>query len=157
MGKASKKAKPSVRKAFTNKAVAAMQKIAGGEVQLSTSPSQAGKISDALQTLLAMEVEDDWPLANLQSALGLVVLAWNISLHDAEQRAELVQQFVGEKLSHLHPDILSDLIGNLKRIILIKEALFPDDRRTVVSYEVTRNRSGFVFQPLHSGPRLIRA
>lgn len=131
-----------MKEAFKNKTVDSIQKLAGDEVQVRTGPSQAGKISEALQTLLAMESEDDWPLVDLQSALALVVLAWNISLHDAEMRAEMIQQLIREKLSQVNPDILPDLIVNLKRMIVIKEALFPDDRRMVVSYEVRRNRSG---------------
>ncbi len=128
---------------FASKSKLTARKVTGGAVvQIQTNLHAEGKISDALQKLLAIEGSPDMSLNQLQKMLGLIVIGWNISLQDAEKRQDLVQQFIADNFAGLSDAAQSDVEYLIKKIIVTKDVLFPDDKRYVVSYDVHRLRAG---------------
>lgn len=142
MSKSSKKNKEITNRQFISKAAAEVQKIAGGaKVQFGQALPQKEKISNALQTLLKMETSEDWPLAELQSALVMVVSAWNISQEAVEKHEEMIQNVVDNGMAGADVDAQAAVLRMLKKVIITKNILYPDDKRFVVSYEVKRQHS----------------
>lgn len=93
---------------------------------------QKGKISLALSELLQEEVADDSPLEEYRAALSVIVTAWNLSLLDVDRRSEALKDFTRVRKGE-NGAVVREALNHVERLIVKKEALFPDDKRYVVS------------------------
>jgi hypothetical protein len=105
------------------------------DVPVRTNLPQEQKISNALTTLLQLEIFHDAPLAEYQAALSLIAIAWNISILPSQAREEALQHIVQEMAGS------DEVLGRAARqhianLMDKKETLFPHDRRCVVSWDV---------------------
>jgi hypothetical protein len=133
MGKASRrKAGKHVQEAAMN----ILQEIGGNKnILVRENLRQEQKISHALMALLNATVPEDSSLAEKKTALDLICLAWNISLMDADEHPETLQE-VGVRLVKDDETRRAELLGHLQKMIDRKRILFPSDRRTVVSWQL---------------------
>ncbi len=113
----------------------AVRKSAGAtEIHVRTNLPQEQKISNALHVLVSSEVPAGLPVAGYQTAISHIATAWNISLLPAAQQSNAVRQLVAS-VPGLDEAKRRDVIDNLERLIAKKQDLFPDDRRTIVSWD----------------------
>jgi hypothetical protein len=96
---------------------------------------QEQKISHALMTMLSATAPEESSLAELKTALDLICLAWNISLMDDHEQPETLQG-VGVRLAKDDETSRAVLLGHIQKIIDRKRVLFPDDKRTVMSWQL---------------------
>ncbi|MBK7952627.1 MAG: hypothetical protein IPK02_00905 [Candidatus Accumulibacter sp.] len=136
MGRASRRKAGRTPQSLLDKARSAIQAVAGTKdvVVVSNSPEEE-KISHALCMLLQEEVPDDSPLEEYRAALSVIVTAWNLSLLDAEKRSAALKNFTTPRKGE-DPAIVPEALGHVERLIAKKQALFPRDRRHVVSFNV---------------------
>jgi hypothetical protein len=95
---------------------------------------QEEKISHALSVLLEAEVPEGSPLAEYKAALDFIVIGWGISLLDADKRFEALQDFAAT-IAGTDDAIRREALGHIERLIARKQALFPHDKRTIVSWD----------------------
>lgn len=94
---------------------------------------QEEKISQALAALLTSEVPEGSPLNEYQAALGLIVIAWNISIQD--ESADMLNQL--EAASGIGtPTQNQEILGLIDSLIAKKKAMFPHDKRVIFSAQV---------------------
>ena len=136
MGRASRRKSVRTPQRLLNEARNAIQVAAGTQdvVVVSNSPEDE-KISYALGTMLQDEVPDNSPLKEYRGALSVIVTAWNLSLLDAAKRSEALKDFTTPRKGK-DPAIVREALGHVERLIAKKQALFPHDRRYVVSFNV---------------------
>jgi hypothetical protein len=113
--------------------------------------SPAIKMSQVLTKLIA-------PFAHLAPSdeeyevlLNMAVVAWNLSLLAEEQRPPLIDHFLAGGLPGADSNV-TDLARELiDQLIERKQALFPDMRRLIVSYQLTRTGEAYHLKVV-SGP-----
>ncbi len=148
MGKASrrkseKKETTAPSQEVLDNALNVMQTIAGNtKINIRRNLPQAEKISNALSEILGYEVSKDAPLEEYKAALGLIVIAWNISLLSTSEQSAAIQKVI-DSSGTADTSILRNVRIHLKRIIALKQALFPHDKRLVVSSDVRFEGNSF--------------
>ena len=106
---------------------------------VSRRPKEDLRVSERLADLIAPYREDACTLDRYERLLGVAVAAWNLSLlPEAERPEALRQSFRREKVRHWEG--VAEVIGTLMRR---KEQLFPDDPRTILSWEVSDSGGEF--------------
>ncbi len=121
--------------AHAKRAEKAVRKSVGAtEIHVRTNLPQEKKISNALRVLVSSEVPAGLSLAVYQTAISHIAAAWNISLLPAAQQPNAVRQLV-LSVPGLDEAKRRDVIQNLERLIAKKQNLFPDDCRTIVSWD----------------------
>jgi hypothetical protein len=103
---------------------------------------QAEKISNALSELLRYEVSKDAPLDEYKTALAFIVIAWNISLLNTQEQSVAIEKVI-DSTGTTDASILHNVRTHLKRIIALKQTLFPYDNRLVVSSAVRFEGNSF--------------
>lgn len=134
MGKASRRKASNRSLDLLGRAMNVIQKTTGEKEILvrNNELPQEEKISNALVTLLQTQVQEGSPLDEYQAALDFIVLAWNISLLDDNGRSEALELFAAKIRSH---DEARGILNLVEGLIIRKQAIFPDDKRHVVSWE----------------------
>lgn len=136
MGKASRRKAQARTSGVLATARGVIQKMGGTkEIRARDNLPQAEKISHPLSLLLESEVPQGASLEEYKAALSFIVIAWNISLLDADTRADALRRFIDE-LGEVEDSMRRELTSEIERLIVRKEVLFPDDRRTIVSWDV---------------------
>lgn len=136
MGTASRRKSGARSMGVRDRAAQVIERMSGAkEVRFRRNQPQEQKISGALSTLLEFEVAEGSPLAEYKAVLDFIVIAWNISLMNADERSDALRKFVAT------PDGADDAmrraaLGHLERPVARKLALFPHDQRTVVAWDV---------------------
>lgn len=135
MGKASRRKTHGRSQSLVAKAKTALQ-TAGGAKDirfLENVLPQEEKISHALAALLTSEVPEGSPLNEYQAALGLIVIAWNLSILD--EPADTLNQLeaASEIGTHAEKQEMLDLIDSL---IAKKKVMFPHDMRVIIAAQV---------------------
>jgi hypothetical protein len=101
----------------------------------SRRPKEDLRLSERLMDLIAPYREDGIPLERHEMLIGAAATAWNLSLLSEAARPEAVRQSLrGAKTK--------DVDGAAKLIVTLmrrKEHLFPDDDRTIVSWELAES------------------
>lgn len=136
MGRVSRRKAGRSPQRLLDEARTAIEAVAGTKdiVVVGNSPEKE-KISYALGRLLQEEVPDDSPLEEYRAALSVIVAAWNLSLLNAEKRSEALKDFTTTRQGE-DATIVREALGHVERLIAKKQALFPHDRRHVVSCNV---------------------
>ncbi len=148
MGKASrrkseKKETTTPSQEVLDNALNAVQTIAGNmKINIRRDLPQAEKISNALSELLGYEVSKNAPLEEYKAALAFIVMAWNISLLNPSEQSAAIQKVV-DSCGTADSSILRNVRIHLKRMIALKQALFPHDKRLVVSSDVRFEGNSF--------------
>ena len=136
MGKASRRKASTRAQGIPNSAGNLVRTAGGPEPTIVRRVlPQEGKISHALLQLLEAEVADDSPVEEFQAALHFIIIAWNISLLDADKRATALQTWA-TGIKGVGDDKRREILADVEKLIARKEALFPDDQRYVVSGEI---------------------
>ena len=142
MTKANKKNAGLAKQALMAKSTAAIQQFIGdSKTQFRCDLPQEEKISHALQKLLENEMPDGSSEFDYGRALRLIVMAWNISLHDPEEQSRLIREIMTEHFEAKEDSIKQEMVWMLERLIISKEVFFPDDKRLVVFAELKRKGS----------------
>ncbi|MCY0853886.1 hypothetical protein [Cupriavidus sp. D39] len=139
MGKASRRKK-------TLQSVASTQPASLSNLPFAPGYNPYGKISAALINLIDPYASDDLPLDRTRKLVGMGVIAWNIastSNTPDEAEAEL-DRFICNTpvLGASDGSAAQDFREATLALIRRKHILFPQDKRVVTSYEVSRERSG---------------
>lgn len=95
---------------------------------------EAEKLSVALMTLLNSEVPEGEELDVYRGALLHIAAAWNISLLSGTKRQEALRHAV-TSLCGLDAAAMLETRELIERLMRKKERLFPNDRRTIVSWD----------------------
>ena len=72
----------------------------------------------------------------ISRSLSLIVLAWNISLLEGEQHSTALNNLAASGGAMKNKAIFREAVAHIKRLIAKKRTLFPQDKRTIVSWEV---------------------
>ena len=137
MGKASRRKASNRSLDLLGRAMNVIQKATGTKefrVRNNELP-QEEKISNALATLLQAAVQEGSPLDEYRAALDFIVLAWNISLMNDNDRSEALG-LVAAKYGG-DDDQARETLNLIEGLIVKKQAMFPDDKRHVVSWEAS--------------------
>ena len=133
MGRASRRKAASRSHGVLDEARNITERVGGPEETIARSDlPQKEKISLALSELLQEEVAEDSPLEEYRAALSVIVTAWNLSLLDADRRSEALKDFTRIRKGE-DGAVVREALSHVERLIAKKEALFPDDKRYVVS------------------------
>lgn len=98
----------------------------------SRRPKEDLRLSERLVDLIAPYRDDGFTPARYEMLIGAAATAWNLSLlSEAERPEALRQSFRRAKIRDI--EAVAEVIVTLMRR---KEQLFPDDDRTIVSWEV---------------------
>ena len=101
----------------------------------SRRPKQDLRLSERLVDLIAPYRAGDLTRERYEALIGAAATAWNLSISPEPERLEALKQALRDaKTSDVQAH--SDLILELMRR---KEALFPDDDRTIVHWEVSES------------------
>jgi hypothetical protein len=98
-----------------------------------TGSGETGKLSEALAALIEPYREDESDAAGLKSLVGLGAIAWNLAMFPESKRGAALSEMTKD-LKGRDREVLNIVVAQLVRR---KLELFPDDRRMIVSYEVT--------------------
>jgi len=106
----------------------------------STPPAlPTGPLSEALVLLVDPYLHEATTLASYTALIGVGVLAWNVASFPEDEREEqLVETIQGKALPD--PHVLCKMARTLSRR---KDELFPNDRRMILDYKVTRVPTGY--------------
>ena len=133
MGRASRRRAASRSHGVLDEARNITQRVGGPEeIIVRGDLTQKEKISLALSELLQEEIPDDSPLEEYRAALSVIVTAWNLSLLDVDRRSEALKDFARVRKGE-NGTVVREALSHVERLIVKKEALFPDDKRYVVS------------------------
>jgi hypothetical protein len=105
-----------------------------------------GKISASLLDLIDPYADDDLPLDTMRKLVVMGVVAWNIAStsNTLDEAAAELDRFIsdtpalGASAGTAAQDFRVAVLGLVRR----KRLLFPQDKRLVTSYELSRERSG---------------
>jgi hypothetical protein len=98
-------------------------------------PKEDLRLSERLVDLIAPYRQDGLTLQRHELLIGAAATAWNLSLLPVAERSDALR----EALSSAK---IRDVEGTAEVIVALmrrKEQLFPDDRRTIVSWEVSES------------------
>lgn len=96
---------------------------------------QEQKISNAISKILDSETEPDWPLEEFRHRANAIVLAWNVSLLPQEDQANTLKN-LGDFVKKTDQSGAPAAQAELMRLIEKKQAMFPADKRYIVSHDV---------------------
>lgn len=103
--------------------------------QESRRPKEDLRLSERLVDLIAPYREEGLSSGRYEQLIGAAATAWNLSLlSDGERPDALRDAFRNAKVRDI--EAVAEVIVTLMRR---KEELFPDDRRTIVSWEVSES------------------
>ncbi len=78
-----------------------------------------------------------------QKLLTLAVMAWNVCLLPVEKQRDMVAKVIAEGLPENDLDTKAGLIGILGTLMARKRTFFPDNKRFILSFELTETETGF--------------
>ena len=108
--------------------------------QVMKTPPDGMKLSEALLELVSPFSAYADSLHAFENLIGMGVAAWNLYLLDGPVRESFEDQVV-------KPFLTSDADGTGKEMFALlvrrRKAYFPNDRRFIVNYTVTRRSDGF--------------
>lgn len=135
MGKASRGKRDRFGRETERRPPTALETLAGSR----SSARERGKLSGALVALIAPYRDEVHDLAGYQLLVSIAVIAWNLATLPEEERDAALLQAAGE----LDVSGRAALQDTVAEFILRKHRLFPDDRRMIVSYEVTETDGAY--------------
>lgn len=136
MGRASRRKAANRSQGVLDEARNIIERVGGPkEIVVRRDLPQEEKISHALCELLESEVVTGAPLEEYQAALRFIVIAWNVSLLDAEERSEALQD-LATTMKCEGGAMEREILGHVERLIVRKQVLFPHDQRTIVTSDV---------------------
>jgi hypothetical protein len=141
MGKASRSKKKKIPQSFVSTLPASLSNL-----PFAPGCNPYGKISASLLDLIDPYADDDLPLDTMRKLVGMGVVAWNIAStsNTLDEAAAELDRFIsdtpalGASAGTAAQDFRVAVMGLVQR----KRLLFPQDKRLVVSYELSRERSG---------------
>ncbi len=136
MGKASRRKSVNSASNLISKATNTVRRLGWAEnIEIRQRSSSTGKISGALAQLLEGEVPPGSDLEEYQACLDFIALAWNISLLDHASRKSAIDD-LGQSINAEGDQVSSEVLHLIESLVQKKLALFPDDKRTVLSWSV---------------------
>lgn len=136
MGKASRRKIDQRSQGVLAMAKGVIQSISGSpKIRVRSNLPQEEKISNALSTLLMAEVPEGAPLADYKTVLDIIVIAWNISLMDANQQPSAIQNLITDVVT---ADTVTntEFQAHIRHLIIKKQILFSHDNRAIIAWDV---------------------
>jgi hypothetical protein len=140
MANARKKPASPRPSASMNRTKKAAEMLTGIPVEYRQDLPQEEKISNALALMLNDSIGEGAPLAECRTVLATIVLAWNISLLPATARANAMRELFATM--HAEEAFKRAFVDHVESLIARKQEQFPQDRRFIVSHEVSRRKGG---------------
>src|SRR3954465_15468565 len=109
-----------------------------GNVEVIATPRGQRKMSEVLLEFLAPYSEYWRNEEQFKKLLAVALVAWNASLLPGSERADFIQRMVAT----VPPEVRQDMRSIVDEMIQRKEAYFADERRNIISYELTMTPSG---------------
>jgi hypothetical protein len=136
MGKASRRKAVARTTALLRTTQSRLQELgASPGIQVRLDLPEAEKISNAISAILHSEADEDCSLDDYRERANAIVLAWNACLMSTEQQADVFRG-LAEFVEKTNPFGTPAAQAELRRLMEKKQAMFPDDRRFIVSHEV---------------------
>jgi hypothetical protein len=108
------------------------------DLKVRTNLPDEQKISSRLLSLLNIMVPEESPLDVQKNALGLVVIAWNLSGYEEAERETMLDELIGDFFKEaVKAGETKTIKTMLKLLIDRKLEMFPLDKRTVVSWKIS--------------------
>lgn len=139
MGKASRGKRNKSGQVELSEAKKELQARFGKNVMIRTNLPQAEKISNALSVMIDGEVPMDASFSEYEYVLKFIVFAWNLSILDAEKRAEEMERLFNQ-IDFPDANQVRDMI---EKLIIRKEAFFPNDKRYILSCDAVQGPQCF--------------
>ena len=99
----------------------------------SRRPKEDLRVSERLVDLIAPYREDGCTPERYEMLIGAAATAWNLSLLSEAERPEALRQSLRRAKVRDEEGVAEVIVTLMRR----KEQLFPDDHRTIVSWEVS--------------------
>jgi hypothetical protein len=136
MGKASRRKTAGQSKALLNVTQSRLKALGvNPAVVIRSDLPQEQKISNAIGKILDSEIGEETSLDEYRHRARAIVLAWNVSLLPEEDQANTLKS-LGDFVEKTNPFGASAAQAELLRLIEKKQAMFPDDKRFIVSHDV---------------------
>ena len=95
----------------------------------------ARKLSEVIVELAEPMIKQSQNKEQVQLAISLAALCWNLSLAPADKRPEMVNNALGELVQ---PGESTDDVRHVMAVLIgRKEALFPNDKRLITDHRVS--------------------
>lgn len=101
----------------------------------SRRPKEDWRLSERLVDLIAPYRQDGIPAERYELLIGAAATAWNLSLLSEAERPEALRQ----SLRRAQVSEGQGVVEMIDTLLRRKEQLFPDDRRTIMSWEVSES------------------
>jgi hypothetical protein len=115
--------------------------LAGGEIVF--QPAGEEKMSEVLLALIGPYQDVASTYEDLQRLIPLGAVAWNAALLPEKARQKLLDETIEAGFSAFDPETRRELRNFLAALIERKERLFPNNKRFIVSYEVSRTKNSY--------------
>lgn len=136
MGKASRRKAPARMKAMRDVVQARLEeKGIGAPVLVRSNLPDEQKISYALSKLLASEVTDQIPLEEYRQHATAIVMAWNLTLRPPQEQTTTLKRLEAFAAAGSGGSG-KDAVALVEHLMQKKLAMFPDDKRFIVSHDV---------------------
>lgn len=136
MGKASRRKTAERSKALLNVTQSRLKALGvNPAVVIRSDLPQAQKISNAIGKILDSEIEPGLPLDEYRHRVNAIVFAWNVSLLSQDKQANTLKS-LGDFVKKTNPSGAPAAQAELLRLVEKKLAMFPDDKRYIVSHDV---------------------
>lgn len=119
----------------------ARQMTGASDVRIISAERQEDKLSNALCVLLRNEVPNDADKETYEITMGFIATAWNATFVPEEKRTDFINSVIPH-LGTVADEERLQIHGYIDELIRRKQALFPDDRRVVVSWAVNMGQNG---------------
>jgi hypothetical protein len=96
------------------------------------------KMSDALVEVAQPMIEEAQNEEQFRLVIGFAAMCWNLSLLPADLRPAHTEDMIRELVPPGQP--MDDMQEVVRLLIARKEALFPDDKRLITTYQVSGSR-----------------
>ena len=136
MGKASRRKAPARMKAMRDVVQARLdEKGIGAPVLVRSNLPDEEKISNALSKILASEVEGQISLEEYRHHANAIVMAWNLTLLPPQEQATTLKNLEAFAAAGSGGSG-KDAVALVERLMQKKLAMFPDDKRYIVSHDL---------------------
>lgn len=107
------------------------------------NPQGVAKMSEILQAFVEPYKETAHDFAEVESLLGLAVLAWNIALIPKKNRQETMDSMLPQLTSEMDQTIKAEMQSLIHELIERKDRYFSDCKRFITSFDLQPQKDSY--------------